>query len=97
MEGYKKYVNLPMENCYMQRDLCEKVAKEQISENHWSNVTAEQLTKEIRGHAFVFYKFRFLKKIPLFNKLIYSHVEDGIDIADHVDTFQLAWNILWAF
>ncbi len=95
MEGYKKYENLPMENCYMQKDFCEKIALQKISDNHWSKVTAEQLTKEIFGHAFVFYKFRFLKKIPFLNKMIYSHVENGIDIADHVDTFQPVWNILW--
>lgn len=97
MEEYKKCVNLPMADCYMQKDYCEKIAKEQIRKNHWNNVTAEQLTKEIRGHAFIFYKFSFLKKIPMLDKLIYSHVENGIDIADHVDMFQPAWNVLWMF
>lgn len=88
-------MNLRMREKYLDKACCKRVAGRCIEKYGWTNVTQEQLAKEIYGHAFVYYKWDFLKKLPIADKEIYSHVEDGIDIADETDRFQAVWELIW--
>ncbi len=90
-----RFANLPMDRKYMNKRICQKTAEELVTTRNWDKVTAGQLSKEIYGHAFVYYKFSFMEKIPPLNKMIYCHCADGIDLTNGVDPFQPIWNVLW--
>ena len=58
-------------------------------------MTVDQIAKEIYGHAYVYYHWKWMKKLPLANRLIYKHAQDGIDVEDKVDKGQLIWEWIW--
>lgn len=86
---------LRMREEYLDKDVCRKRAKKLISYNEWKHVTVDQIAKEIYGHAYVYYHWKWMKKLPLANRLIYKHAQDGIDVEDKVDTFQFVWEWIW--
>ena len=43
----------------------------------------------------MFYRLQFLSKCPCFDKMIYGHTTDGIDLENKVDRYQVIWEILW--
>lgn len=90
-------LNIGMQEAYLKKNICIAQAKGIIRTYGWKNVTADQLAKEIRGHAIVRYKASWLKGIPGLNSAIYSHVADGVDVQNKVDRFQWAWNMMWNF
>ncbi len=80
---------------YLDKEVCLKRAQKLISYNEWKHVTVEQIAKEIYGHAYVYYRWKWMKKLPLVNHLIYRHAQDGIDVEDKVDKFQFMWEWIW--
>lgn len=89
------YLKLEMEEKYLDKAYCEKLAGDIIWENKWDKISREELAKEIYGHAFVCYKWEFIKHLPIMKEKIYDHTADGIDIENKVDRFQNVWNVLW--
>lgn len=89
------HIKLEMEEKYLDKAYCEKLAGDIIWDNKWDQVSQKQLAKEIYGHAFVFYKWEFLKNVPVVNKKIYDHTADGIDLDNKVDRFQHVWEAVW--
>lgn len=88
-------MKLKMEEKYLDKTYCEKLAGDIIWENKWDQVSRKQLAKEIYGHAFVYYKWSVMKHVPLVNKLVYAHAADGIDLDNKVDRFQAVWEVVW--
>lgn len=86
---------LRMREEYLDKDVCRKRAQKLIAYNDWKHVTEEQLAKEIYGHAYVYYRWKWLGKLPFANRLIYKHTSDGIDVGDSVDKFRLVWEWIW--
>lgn len=86
-----------MDEKYLKKDVCVKRAQRLIEKYHWTHVTAEQLSKEIYGHAYVYYRWKWMSKLLVANRLIYSHATDGIDVEDKVDNFQFVWEWLWKY
>ena len=84
-----------MDEKYLDKAYCDKKAGQIIWKKKWNNVSHKQLAKEIYGHAFVFYRLQFLSKCPCFDKMIYRHTTDGIDLENKVDRYQVIWEILW--
>ncbi len=80
---------------YLDRDFCRKRAHRLVTYNDWKRVSEEQIAMEIYGHAYVYYHWKWMKRLPLANHLIYSHVEDGIDVEDKPDRFRWAWERIW--
>lgn len=91
----KTHINLQMNEKFLDKKYCEKCAGEIICENSWTHVSQDDLAKEIYGHAFVYYKWVFLKRLPIAKEKIYEHTVDGIDIENKTDRFQFAWNVIW--
>lgn len=86
---------LRMREEYLDKEVCLKRAQKLISYNDWKHVTQDQIAKEIYGHAYVYYRWKWMGKLPFANQLIYSHVRDGIDVEDKVDKGQLIWEWIW--
>ena len=86
---------LHMKEEYLNKDACIKRAQKLVSYNGWTNVSVEQIAKEIYGHAYVYYHMAWLDKLPVANSMIYKHVADGIDVEDKLDPFQFVWEWMW--
>jgi len=89
-------VNIGMQRGYLDKNIALDQARGIIRTYGWTNVTADQLAKEIYGHAAIYYKAAFLSKIPGLNKAVYSHVANGVDVDNCVDRYQTVWNTIWA-
>lgn len=90
-------INVGMKKEYLDKQFCMNYAKELVNLYQWENVEATKLAKEIYGHAFIYYHFKILAKCRYLNKAIYAHVDNGVDLDNHVDRFQFAWNVIWLF
>lgn len=90
-------INIGMKKEYLDKQFCKQFAKELIKTHQWQKVEADQLAKEIYGHAFIYCHFKMLGKVKSLDKAIYSHVANGVDLDNHVDRFQFAWNVIWLF
>ena len=86
-----------MDEKYLEKDACMKSAQTLMEKYHWTKVTTEQLPKEIYGHAYVYYRWKWMEKLPVANRLVYSHAADGIDVTDKVDSFQPVWEWIWKY
>ena len=97
MSSERRKKRLKMKDIYLQKETCVKRAQNLISNLEWKNVSQMQLAKEIYGHAYLYYQCEWIKKLPMANDLIYSHVADGIDVEDKVDRFQFVWEWIWKY
>ncbi|HAU86169.1 MAG TPA: hypothetical protein DCW90_11955 [Lachnospiraceae bacterium] len=89
-------LNIGMNRGYLDKNICLDQARGVIRTYNWKNVTAEQLQREIYGHAVVYYKWSVLQNIPYLDEKVYSHVADGVDLDDQVDRYQWVWdNVTW--
>lgn len=84
-----------MQEKYLNKECCIKRAQKLVDYNGWKNVTVEQLAKEIYGHAYVYYHWTWMSKLPVANHMIYNHAADGIDVTDKPDSFQPVWEWIW--
>lgn len=96
--------NLPMSRVYLIKSYCRTVAESYIKAG-WSNVTVDQLKKEIYGHAYGYYNMT--PAIAALGKggitvanlawatLVFPSLANGIDIEDKVDRYQPVWEVLW--
>lgn len=89
-------VNLGMFPGYLDKTKATEKAKEVIRNYGWTNVTVDQLAKEIYGHAAIYYKAAFLSKIWGLNEGVYQHAANGVDVVNGVDRFQPVWELIWA-
>lgn len=91
--------NLGMRTEFLDRDFCTRLGNNLIIVCGWKNVTADQLAKEIHGHAVVYYYPTLVAVTSILpdgkGNSLYSHVQNGVDIEDKVDKYQFAWNALW--
>ncbi|SFU69243.1 hypothetical protein [Butyrivibrio sp. M55] len=90
-------INIGMSRGYLDKNICNEQAKGIIRTYGWTNVTAQQLAKEIYGHAYVYYNFSWLSNVPGLNKKVYDHAADGVDLVNGVDDHQAVWEFLWNF
>lgn len=92
-------VNIGMCRGYLNKTYCASVAKYFIDQYGWKNISVDNLKKEIYGHAYAYYNWKFLKALPWYSNgewsSVYSHVANGVDIANATDRFQSAWNKIW--
>ena len=93
----KEGIKLSMELSMLNKEYCQKLAYQYIEENDWKHIPPKALAKEIYGHAFVFYRMKFLSKVAVLDQKIYSHASDGVDIEDKIDKHQTLWEFLWLF
>lgn len=91
------HVKIEMKEAYLDKEFCLKLAGDIIWENKWDQISVEEMAKEIYGHAFVFYKWEFLEKLPIAKEKIYDHTADGIDLDNHIDRYHNVWDIVWNF
>ncbi len=91
----RRFASLQMKKEYLDKNRCREAAESLVRVYGWERVSADQLAKEIYGHAFIYYKASFMKKNPILYKLAYIHCEDGIDVGNVVDRFQIIWEIIW--
>lgn len=89
------HMSLEMDQKYLDKQYCKKLAGDIIWENKWDQVSQMELAKEIYGHAFVFYKWEFLEKLPIAKEKIYDHTADGIDIENKLDRYHKVWDAIW--
>lgn len=89
-------VNIGMYSSYLDKNVCLEQARGVIRTHKWTNVTADQLQREIYGHAVVYYKWSALQNIPVLDEKVYAHVADGVDLDNQVDRYQWVWdNVTW--
>ncbi len=88
-------INIGMSQGYLNKTTCIDQAKGIIMTHGWGNATSMQLAKEIYGDAVVYYKASILGKIPVLDEAVYSHVANGVDLANGVDRYQAVWDLLW--
>ncbi len=95
VDGGVDTINIGMSRGYLNKTTCMDQGKGIIRTRNWKNVTSLQLAKEIYGHAVVYYRAAILAKIPILDNAIYSHVANGVDLANEVDRYQAVWNTIW--
>lgn len=100
VEGGAQSRKLTMSRDYLKKTFCEVVAKSVLrsqkqSGEPWNNITADQLMKEIYAHAYIYYKWSVLEKIPILSNKIYKPTTNGIDIENGVDSRQWAFELIW--